>query len=68
LIRSSAAKKPTREIGCSFRLITINQWSHIYTPSVYAQPERFKSASKQENIYGVLWRPKAQKENLKNSF
>jgi hypothetical protein len=41
LTGSTAAKKATREIGCSFRL-TSNQLSDMYTPSVYAQPEQVK--------------------------
>jgi hypothetical protein len=43
LTRSSTAKKATRQIGYSFRLIASSQWSNIYTRSVYAQPEQVKT-------------------------
>jgi hypothetical protein len=55
LIGSSAAKKTTREIGYSFRLITSD---HIYTHLVYTHNQNKSRAQANKKIYmecsGVL--------------
>jgi hypothetical protein len=61
LMGSSAAKKATREIECSFILITSDQLVYMHN-----QNESRVQANKKK-IYGVLRRPKTQ-GNLKNSF